>query len=282
MWVESLVEKVKNVVAIDGKSMRATKNQVDSLGALHLVNVWCCENQLVLGQEPVDDKSNEITAIPRLLKLLELEGTTITIDAIGCQKAICKNIIEKKADYVLALKGNQGNLHTDVKLYFQSILSGELNDKTYYHRTAEKGHGRIEEREYYSTQLPKEFHSEGWEGLQSIAIVRSNRTVNGKTSNEDRYFISSLPSEPIENIANSIRQPWQIENSLHWRLDISFNEDQWCSKKGNAGKNMALLNKMALNLLKKEKSVKVGIKNKRLIAGWDETYLKKVLLAKEI
>lgn len=276
-WVEKLATKLKKTVAIDGKSLRATRSTTQSLGALHLVNVWWCENKLILGQQVVSDKSNEITAIPILLDLLALEGSTITMDALGCQKEICTKIREKKADYVLSLKGNHGNLHDDVPLYFESLHNGQLSAKPFHYHTIEKDHGRIEERDYWAVQLPDGLRSDGWTGLESSAMVRSQRTLLGKTSIEDRYFICSVNAQEISHIAQAIREHWQVESAL-WSLDVSFNEDAWCSKLGNAAANASLLNKMALNLLKKETSAKAGIKNKQLMAGWDEGYLSKVIL----
>lgn len=276
-WVEALAEKMKKVVAIDGKSMRGTKSKIQGLGALHIVNVWCCENQLVLGQEVVADKSNEITAIPLLLDLLDITGAIITIDAMGCQKEIVKKITDKGADYLLSLKGNQGNLHKDVELYFKSVTAGELKPELYQTASLEKGHGRIEEREYFSCPLPTGLHSEGWVNLNSILKVRSTRTIGSEISIEDRYYMSSIDARKVEEIAVATRAHWQIENNLHWQLDVSFNEDAWRARQGNAAINMALLNKIALNLLKKEKTSKVGLKNRRLLAGWDERYLEKVL-----
>ncbi len=276
-WVEKLATKLKKTVAIDGKSLRATRSVTQNLGALHVVNVWCCANKLILGQQVVSDKSNEITAIPLLLDLLALEGATITMDAMGCQKEICTKIREKKADYVLSLKGNHGNLHDDVTLYFESFHKGQLSSKAFHHHTIEKNHGRIEERDYWAVPLPDGLRSEGWTDLESIAMVRAQRTLLGETSIEDRYFICSVKAQEITHIAQAIREHWQVE-SAHWSLDVSFNEDAWCSKLGNAAANASLLNKMALNLLKKETSAKAGIKNKRLMAGWDESYLSKVIL----
>jgi predicted transposase YbfD/YdcC len=282
VWAESLAEKVKKIVSIDGKSMRGTKSRTNNLGPLHMVNVWCCENQLVLGQEIVDGKSNEITAIPRLLELLELEGAIITLDAMGTQKDISKNIIDKGADYVLALKGNQGNLHSDVQLYFETLLAGKLSDKYHYHHTLEKDHGRIEEREYWTAELPDNLHSDDWCELNSITKICAKRTIGEETSIEDRYYITSIKADSHEIIADAIRKHWQVENCLHWRLDVSFNEDRWKSKEGNAAMNMGLLNKIALNLLKKEQTSKVGVKNRRLMAAWDINYLAKVLTVYKI
>ena len=281
-WVKPLATKLKKVVAIDGKSLRATKDEVHGLGALHLVNVWCCENQLVLGQQIVSDKSNEITAIPMLLDLLDVSNSTVTIDAMGCQKEISGKIREKQANYVLSLKGNHGNLHDDVRLYFESIHQEKLvpTSTLYHHHTVEKDHGRLEERDYWAIKLPSGLHADGWTDLITIAMVRSVRTLLRdipETSSEVRYFISSIHSENIIDISQAIRQHWQVENSLHWRLDVAFHEDAWRANMGSAAANMSLLNKMALNLLKKETSAKVGVKNKRLMAGWNEDYLTKVI-----
>lgn len=276
-WAAQLAEKAKKTVAIDGKSLRATKNKVSNLGPIHIVNVWCCENQLALGQQIVSGKSNEITAIPLLLDLLDLEGATVTIDAMGCQKEISEKIREKNADYIFSLKGNHSNLHDDVRLYFESHHQ-KLKAGVFHSYQIEKDHGRIEERDCWSVDLPKGLHSDGWKDLASIVMVRSKQTNIEKPSDEDRYFITSLKAQNVNGIAQSIREHWQVENSLHWRLDVSFNEDQWRSKLGNAAANIAVFNKMALNLLKKETTAKVGIKNKRLMAGWDETYLTKVIM----
>jgi predicted transposase YbfD/YdcC len=277
-WAAQLAEKAKKTVAIDGKSLRATKNKVSNLGPIHIVTVWCCENQLALGQQIVSGKSNEITAIPLLLDLLDLEGATVTIDAMGCQKEISEKIREKNADYIFSLKGNHSNLHDDVRLYFESLHQKKLGAEVFHRYQVEQDHGRIEERDCWSVDLPKGLHSDGWNDLASIVMVRSKQTNTEKPSEEDRYFITSLKAQNINGIAQSIREHWQVEHSLHWRLDVSFNEDQWRSKLGNAAANIAVFNKMALNLLKKETTAQVGIKNKRLMAGWDETYLTKVIM----
>ena len=213
-----------------------------------------------------------------MLDLLDLGGATVTIDAMGCQKEISEKIREKNADYIFSLKGNHSNLHDDVRLYFESLHQKKLGAEVFHRYQVEKDHGRIEERDCWSVDLPKGLHSDGWKDLASIVMVRSKQTNTEKPSEEDRYFITSLKAQNVNGIAQSIREHWQVENSLHWRLDVSFNEDQWRSKLGNAAANIAVFNKMALNLLKKETTAKVGIKNKRLMAGWDEMYLTKVIM----
>lgn len=276
-WTQSLATKVKGVIALDGKTMRGTGEGYD---ALHLVNVWCVENQLVLGQLKVANKSNEITAVPLLLELLDISGATITADAMGCQKNLTKLIQEKEANYVLALKENHPKLYEDVSLCLKAIADKSLSLEHIYDYTHEKDHGRLEKREYFAvSELSWLSDKKDWQGLQSIVMVRATRTVKGAKSIEDRFYISSLPSFELPKIAHAIRAHWQVENNLHWQLDVSFSEDQWRSKMGNAAVNMALINKIALNLLKHEKTGKAGIKNKRLTAAWNDEYLMKVLTA---
>lgn len=282
-WMGTLATKLKDVIAIDGKAMRATKNVVDDIGPLYLVNAWCSANQLVLGQVEVDKKSNEITAIPKLLDLLDVEDATITMDAMGCQKNIVKNIIEKKAHYVLALKGNQGNLCEDISLFLESLESKELTANSKYEKTIDGEHGRFETREYWVTDALEWLENKSaWTNLTTAAMVKSTREINGEVSVEYRFYISDHPLQQYKKITHSIRTHWQVENCLHWSLDVSFNEDRWRSKLGNCAASMGLINKIALNLLKNEKTAKVGIKNKRLMAAWDEQYLLKVLGLRKI
>lgn len=276
-WVESLASQLKGIIAIDGKSMRGTRSETK--GPLHLVNAWCVENQLVLGQLKVAEKSNEITAILLLLELLSIEGATITADAIHCQKELTHLIRDKQADYVLALKGNQSILYEDVALYMRSVETKTKDNSFYHYQTVEKDQGRLETREYWAVDNLSWLTKTGWKDLQSIVMVKSIREIKGQQSEEYRFFITSLAASSIDLIAKAIRGHWQVENNVHWQLDVSFSEDRWCSKQGHAAANRALLNKMALNLLKSEKTIKVGIKNKRLMAGWDDAYLLKVLTA---
>lgn len=278
LWVESISQKLKDVIAIDGKAMRATKDTINDLSCLYLVNAWCTANQLVIGQVEVDAKSNEITAVPLLLDLLDISGAIITTDAMGCQKEIAHKIRENDADYVLALKGNQGGFHKDISLYLSSLGKNEIKADFEYFKTLDGEHGRIETREYWvCDNLSWLDGAELWADLNTIAMVKSTREIQDEKSIEYRFYISSMKIDLAEKITKTIREHWQVENCLHWCLDVSFNEDRWRSKLGDAAANMGVLNKIALNLLKNEKTAKVGIKNKRLMAGWDEQYLLKVL-----
>ena len=246
---------------------------------LHLVSAWATTNRLVLGQVKVDSKSNEITAIPELLKVLSLRGCIVTIDAIGCQKEIVKLIAQQEADYVITLKKNQGSLYKRVEALFSEALRSKYQGFTHStNRLSESNHDREETR--YCVMLSNIQHQidpEGeWQNLQSIGRADVMRTVKGKTKIETRYFISSLPND-AKLLADSFRQHWGIENSLHWVLDVAFREDDSRIRKDNAPQNFAILRHIAHSLLQQNKSVKTGIKNKRLKAGWDNEYLAKVL-----
>ncbi len=232
-----------------------------------------------MGQVKTNEKSNEITAIPELLQVLALEGCIVTIDAMGCQKAIARKIIDKGADYVLGLKKNQGNLHADVALFFQDCLESGFQDVPYnYCETVDGDHGRIETRRYWATSDIEWLSDKPlWKSLRTIVMVERERNVSGEVSLETGYYISSLESE-IKQLSSAIRGHWGIENSLHWVLDIAFREDESRIRKDHAPENFAVLRHMALNLLKKEPSVK-SIKRKRLRAGWDNEYLVKILHA---
>jgi predicted transposase YbfD/YdcC len=264
------------VVAIDGKSLRGTSDRARGLGALHLVSAWATANGLTLGQVAVDAKSNEITAIPRLIELLDLEGCVVTIDAAGCQTETAAQVVGKDADYVLALKGNQPTLHEQVAGYFLGQLEAATPDsKLRRHRQAEEGHGRTETRETFVAPATKEMVASGaWEGLASIVMVirRSVEHATGKSSDEVRYFISSLPAK-VRRLAGAVRQHWGIENGLHWVLDVAFNEDRLRQRDRTGIENLALLNRLAVSLLRQDKTIKGGVKCKRKAAGWDDNYL---------
>lgn len=280
-WIESISRiTFGEIVAIDGKTLRRSYDKSKDKPAIHMVSAWATTNGLVLGQKKVEDKSNEITAIPELLKVLSLKGCIVTIDAIGCQKKIIKQIIDQDGDYVIALKKNQGGLYERVeKLFEQALLTDFKGLIKSEYRQSSDDHGR-EETRYCQilTNINQEIDPNGeWKSLNSIAYVDYLRTEKGKTSRERRYFISSLKNKSHKSIAKAIRKHWCIENQLHWVLDVSFNEDDSRIRIDNAPENLAIIRHIALNLLKQEKTLKVGLKNKRKNAGWDEKYLLKVL-----
>ena len=278
-WVRA-VSRVSEgeVIAIDGKTVRRSYDQGKNQGAIHMVSAWASQNRLVLGQRKVDDKSNEITAIPELLKVLDINGCIVTIDAMGTQKAIAKQIMAQGGDYVLALKGNQGNLFDDVQQIFEQAKAQDFQGIEHdFYQTIDAGHGRIEKRRCWSLgQVEYLIAAEQWSQFTSIAMVESVRQCDGQTSRELRYYISSL-SPDAQQLAESIRSHWGIENPLHWVLDVAFREDECRIRTGNAPENFALLRHLALSTLNQEKTAKLGIHNKRRRAGWDNDYLLQVL-----
>lgn len=267
------------VLSVDGKTERGSKDGTLGTAALEMVSVWASENELVLAQDRVEEGSNEITAIPSLLELLDIENAVITIDATGCQTEIAEIIIQRQADYVLAVKKNQEWLLEDVQAAFEPTVPPLSAD---YHRTVTKGHGRIEIRECWALSDPEitaHINSyKSWPGLTSLVKVTYQRQTGQKVVRKTRYFISSLPPDAKRLLA-AVRTHWHIENRLHWVLDWAFREDHNRSRRDHAAQNLAVLRHIALNLLKQEASLKVGIKAKRLRAGWDEQYLLKVLCA---
>ncbi|MEJ6486247.1 ISAs1 family transposase [Nostoc punctiforme UO1] len=279
-WIKTIHNKTAGeVVAIDGKTLCGSHDTRIEQSAIQIVSAWATTNKLVLGQVKVDSKSNEITAIPELIKVLELNGCIVTIDAIGCQKEIVKLITQQNADYVITLKKNQGNLYESVEELFKLGISTsfqEFQHSTY--KTEEQGHGRYEIRHYVMlTGIQARLDPDSvWSNFNSIGMVESVRQIDGKTTVETRYFISSL-EDNAKQFANSVRSHWGIENSLHWVLDVALKEDDCRIRKDNAPQNFAVMRQIAVNLLGKEKRVKRGIKNKQFLAAMDNNYLEKVL-----
>jgi predicted transposase YbfD/YdcC len=278
-WVQAVSTLTRGqVIAIDGKTLRRSHDQSLGKAAIHMVSAWAAENRLVLGQTKVSEKSNEITAIPELLALLDVAGCIVTIDAMGCQKEIARLIIAESGDYVLALKENQGQLYQEVKELFEDedlvTVQGD------FHETVNNGHGRLEHRQCWSIAEQGRIsylNSRGeWQGLQSVAKVTGERGRGDKVSAESRYYISSLPGD-AQQLLWAVREHWGIENRVHWVLDIAFREDESRVRKGHGQQNLATMRQMALNLLRQETTSKGGVKAKRLRAGWDEDYLIKVL-----
>lgn len=268
IFTQKLSQVFEGIIAVDGKTIRNS-----GANPLHLVNAWCESNQLVLAQICTEQKSNEITAIPELLKLLDLQNRIVTIDAMGCQRKISEKIIEKSGDYLLALKENQKALYDDVKLYF----SNETKNDLLIWEESDKGHGRLEHRICYTTDKIKWLQQDhDWPGLESIAMVVSTRTVKNKTTQDIRYYISSLKANP-EKICKAARAHWSVENKLHWRLDVVFNEDKSCINNENAAENMSLMRKWALNILTRHKNSKVSIKSLQRKASMSFDFAKSMI-----
>ena len=278
-WIQSVVELTRGqVVAIDGKTLRRSHDKSNDKKAIHMVSAWASANQVILGQLKTEEKSNEITAIPNLLKLLEISGCIITIDAMGTQREIAKTIIKKDADYILGLKENQKTLFSDVCLFFDQLE--EMKSQGYAFdedTTVNGGHGRIETRKSVVTSDIDWLHGkEKWAGLKSIGMIESRRDINGECSHEKRYYISSLNCD-AHTFGQAVRNHWGIENSVHWVLDIAFREDESRIRKGNAPENFAAIRHIALNLLRKNKTFKGSVKTKRLNAAMDTKYLEQVM-----
>ena len=282
-WLQSIAGKIEGVVSIDGKTLCGSRDGARS--PLHLVSAWAHQNSMLLGQVQTDKKSNEITAVPQLLKLLSIQNCIVTIDAMGCQKAITQEITDAQADYVLTLKSNHPHLHRMVaKWYGECVKDGFAHQAHDYfeERASTNNHGRIERRQCWLIDVPKHLQraTQSWTNLNTVAMVKRTRQMGDKISEETHYYISSLPlSARAEKVANAIRSHWSVENSLHWCMDVAFNEDACRVRKDEGPANLACLRRIAQTQLKRETSEKVGIANKRSRAGWDQDYLLKVLNA---
>lgn len=283
-WMEAVtLVSAGELINIDGKTLRGAKETGNGKSLIHMVSVWSASQRLVLGQTKVNEKSNEITAIPPLLELLAIRGCLVSIDAMGCQKEIAKKLVEQGADYVLALKGNQGDLHADVAQLFSAARTQDFRNIEYqFHSTVSKGHGRIETRRYWTMGNTEYLiGAEQWSGLKSIGMVESQRESDGNISIEQRYYILSIESD-VQRFATAVRSHWSIENQLHWILDVGFAEDSAQSCSGYSAENLAVIRHIGINLLSTDNKSKVGVKTRRLKAGWDDNYLKTVLSALNI
>jgi predicted transposase YbfD/YdcC len=279
-WMREVAESMSGkLVAIDGKTARGSFAKERGQGPLHLVSAWVAENSLALGQMATEDKSNEIVAIPKLLELLDLRGATVTIDAMGCQKAIAAAIVDRGADYVLALKDNQPTLRDEVASFFEHARAEGWKDTPHsFDETTDKGHGRIELRRVWSSSAIDWLDPKGaWKGLRSIAMVERTRIVGEKTSLERAFYLSSHAADAAR-LGDLARRHWSIENSLHWTLDLTFDEDRSRIRSKNGVQNFAALRKLALALLKREPTkAKLSVAQKRKRAGYRTDYLLAVL-----
>ena len=279
LWVATLVEVTKGeVVAIDGKTLRRSFRDAGNKAFVHMVSAWAASNRVVLGQVKTEEKSNEITAIPRLLEVLHIKGAVVTIDAMGCQKEIAEKIVRGGADYMLAVKDNQPTLLADIQAAFAAATDDPNFDNIVnFAETTNKGHGRTEVRRCLACyDLALISRRADWMKLGCVVLVEVDRTVGDKTSTEQRYYISSQKRLPAKTALATVRAHWGIENRLHWVLDLAFREDDCRIRAGNAAENFAVLRHFTMNLLKNVQS-KVGIKTRRLQAGWDHQFLLHVL-----
>ncbi len=284
-WMQRVFEATDGeVVPFDGKRLRRSYDRGSNKAALHMVGAWATENGLLLGGMETSSKSNEINTIPRLLELLELRGCIVTIDAAGCHKAIAEQIVRQGADYVLALKANQGGLFEEDAALFERVNLPHRRGRTTaergvaFARTTDGGHGRIETRRCWAVPIEEVglIDTEGWVGLRTVVLVERERSTEAKTTLERHYYISTLAADAAR-LLEVVRRHWHVENRVHWVLDVAFGEDQSRIRSGNAAANLALVRRLAVSALQREKSLQRGVGTKRLRAGWDERYLLKVL-----
>lgn len=281
-WVAGMVElKAGEVIAIDGKQLRRSHDRREDAAPIHMLSAWATENQLVLGQLRVDEKTNEITALPELLAALDVSGCIVTVDALGCQTEVAHTVLEGGGDYLFALKANHHLLFADIELLFSDLPAAGIQlTAPYVARDVNKDHGRIEIRQAWVITQPEIIHSlqgsEKWPNLAALVKLEAERILPDKRESNIRYYIASFPIEAQQAITHT-RHHWHIENCLHWVLDIAFREDECRIRKDHGAHNFAVLRHIALNLLKQEKTCKLGLKNKRLKAGWDDAYRLRVL-----
>ncbi len=278
-WTAQLAKLKKRLVAVDGKTLRNSFDHANNKAAIHMISAWCQENHLVLGQITTDAKSNEITAIPKLLELLDIKGAVVTTDAMGCQKKIAKKSVNSGADYLLQVKDNHPTLHEELKLLFDENSLNDHQGIAYdFYECTNGGHGRIETRRIWVTHEISWFSERSqWKGLSCFICVESIRRQQGNTSVERHYYLSSLKEMSAKEVLTFVRGHWSVENKLHWSLDVSFREDDCRIRKGHAAENFSRLRRLALNLLKKDKTRKVGVRCKSKVCSWDRNYLLQIL-----
>jgi len=279
-WIAALSESSGGkLIAVDGKTLRCSFDTASNKAAIHMISAWCETNHLVLGQLATDAKSNEITAIPRLLKMLDISDSVVTIDAIGCQKSIAKQIVRQNGHYVLQVKSNQPKLHGLLKETFDEITTQAIPGEKYgFHEQTDGGHGRVETRRIWTTEWLDWYQGRSdWAELGSFICVESTRRVGGKTSVERRYYISDLAGRDAETMLGYVRGHWGIENKLHWSLDVSFREDTRRNRIGHSAENLSRIRRLTLNLLRQDKTCKLGVKGKRLKACLEHDYMLTIL-----
>lgn len=276
-WMQAISSATSgDVIAIDGKTLRRSHDGRTNKSPIHMVSAWSTANSVVLGQEKTTDKSNEITAIPELLEVLALKGCIVTIDAMGCQREIASKIVSKKADYVLALKGNQGHFHEETKTFFTTAIEAGFKEVEHdFHEEYDSGHGRLEHRQCWvinPKQFPGSFnHIEKWARLECLVMVKTRREMPDKTTEDTRFYIASI-NNGAKKLLNIVRKHWLVENALHWTLDVTFREDESRIRKDAAPENYAIVRHMALNVIKSDSSIKASVKRKRAMAALSDDF----------
>jgi predicted transposase YbfD/YdcC len=277
-WIKAIGDATDGeIIAIDGKTLRRSFDRRSGKAALHMVNAWSTKNHLLLGQKAVDGKSNEITAIPKLLKMLELRGAIVTIDAMGCQRNVAKQIVDQGGDYVLALKGNQPSIDDATSAAFEEALDNLSQSGCRQMQTVETNRGRVEDRTYFQMKAPADFADRfEWPGLKTIGMVISFTERDGKSCDEVRCYLSSLPLG-VKRFAEAVRSHWSVENQLHWILDVTFDEDGSRVSKDHGAENLALLRRIAISIFKQYRGDQESVRQRRLAASWNDEYLLKIL-----